>query len=369
MKRRLLAILFGVGAAFMATPLWVPPVLEHTGTWLLSRRSSSALPTNILAKSQLSQPRRPKAPWLSVPQTRPAQPDTVVGELSIPTLKLTVPVLEGTSESVLLIAAGHLSNSVMPGQDGTSVIAAHNATYFRHLNRLKPRSPIIVTTKQGTFWFEVTNAAILPENSAVRNTTAPTLDLEACWPLNALYFTPTRFVVQAVLVKDHVQGGSLNPPPASVTPPAQIAPWISRRFPLSLKDNTLPMGHLSYRSSMTTADFRFQQSPQPLGVERDGIHLWIAFKDLSQADMTLGRNSLFFPNDAPTLSADPYGNAHSVAFTGTLNVRLRLNSAGQAVGMALRDTVQIDEHPYSEIATAKPGPKGWALTSVIFHPQ
>lgn len=368
MKRRFAAILFGVGAAFMATPLWIPTVLEHAGTWMLSRQSLAS-PPNQLVKAQRRQNPNRVVPWRLVPQTRVAKPGTVVGQLSIPTLGLTVPILEGTTNSILLLAAGHLRNSVMPGQNGTSVVAAHNATYFRHLNRLKPRSPIIVTTKQGTFWFQVTHSVILPENSAVINTTAPTLDLEACWPLDALYFTPSRFVVQAVLVKDRVQGRSLNPLPTSVSPPAQIASWISSRFPLALKDNALPMGHLSYRSPLTATDFQYQQSPHPLAVERDGIHLWIAFKDLSQAGLVTGRNSLFAHNDTRMLSADPYWDARSVAFTGDLNVQLTLNRGGQAVGMTLRDNVQIDNRPYSETATAKPGTKGWALTSVTFQAQ
>ncbi|UOF89514.1 class D sortase [Fodinisporobacter ferrooxydans] len=125
----------------------------------------------------------------------------VIGELSIPELHLNEPILEGTDQPELAKAPGHLPSSVMPGQIGKSIIAAHNVTTFHQIDSLKPGTKILVTTEQGTFTFSVMNQRILHVNDPLPNTAYPALDLETCYPLNAWHLTDQRLFVEAALVK------------------------------------------------------------------------------------------------------------------------------------------------------------------------
>ncbi|HVK24492.1 MAG TPA: sortase [Actinokineospora sp.] len=77
---------------------------------------------------------------------------TPVAILEIPRLRLREVVGEGTSSRSLKSGPGHLRNTPLPGQAGTSVIFGRRAAYggpFSLLDRLAPGDLIIVTTGQG----------------------------------------------------------------------------------------------------------------------------------------------------------------------------------------------------------------------------
>ncbi len=351
----------------MAAPLWFPTVSEHVG------QAALAAPPAALAAYSKSVPHEETttaAAWIPAPYTRQPSLGQVVAELSIPALGLKTPIVEGTTDSLLLMAPGHFSGSVMPGQSGTSVIAAHNATYFRHLDRVKPGDQVVVTTSQGTFWFQVSGSQVVKDNGPLLNSTSPSLVLEACWPLNALYFTPTRYVVNAFLVKDVLNPGSLRRTRTghAPLPLAQIAGWIASRWRLGIRYNSLPLGHLTYHAPATTAVFRYQESPAPLNVERDGVHLWTAFEDVSQAASSNGVRSLFLHHQVRIAGENRYWHASDVAFEGALNVALTLGAGGKPEQMLLSDAlVRVDSAPFQVTAKAVYGPQGWALKFVSFQ--
>jgi sortase A len=56
--------------------------------------------------------------------------------LSIPSIKLTVLVVEGTTPAALKAGAGHYVGSPLPGEAGNVAIAGHRTTYGRPFNRL-----------------------------------------------------------------------------------------------------------------------------------------------------------------------------------------------------------------------------------------
>ncbi|WP_436494469.1 sortase [Actinokineospora sp. HUAS TT18] len=79
-------------------------------------------------------------------------PGTPVAILEIPRLRLREVVGEGTSSRALKSGPGHLRNTPLPGQAGTSVILGRRAAYggpFSLLDRLAPGDLVIVTTGQG----------------------------------------------------------------------------------------------------------------------------------------------------------------------------------------------------------------------------
>ena len=88
-------------------------------------------------------------------------PDGIpIGVISIQTDAVTLSevFVQGTTGGVLAAGPGHRRDTVMPGQEGTSVIMGRQATFggpFGSLSLLRPGDEITVTTGQGESTFEV----------------------------------------------------------------------------------------------------------------------------------------------------------------------------------------------------------------------
>jgi len=85
---------------------------------------------------------------------------TPIGLITIETddFSLNQVFIQGTTGGVLAQGPGHRRDTVMPGQNGTSVIMGRQATYggpFGYLSSLEPGDIIKVTTGQGESTFEV----------------------------------------------------------------------------------------------------------------------------------------------------------------------------------------------------------------------
>lgn len=94
--------------------------------------------------------------------TAPVGPVAPVGEpvalVRIPALGLEEVVVEGTASGDLRVGPGHQRNTVLPGQDGTSVVMGRAATYggpFAGITGLQPGDEIEVVVAQGTRTFTV----------------------------------------------------------------------------------------------------------------------------------------------------------------------------------------------------------------------
>lgn len=85
-------------------------------------------------------------------------PQTPVALLEIPTLGLQQVVVEGSAPGDTLTALGHRRNTVLPGQEGTSVVVGRSTTFgapLREAPHLQPGDGVVVTTAQGEFTFRV----------------------------------------------------------------------------------------------------------------------------------------------------------------------------------------------------------------------
>lgn len=94
--------------------------------------------------------------------TAPLGPIVPVGDpvavLTVPRLGLEQVVIEGTASGDLLDAPGHRRDTVLPGQDGTSVVYGRAATYgapFRDVPALVPGDVVQVASAQGRMDFRV----------------------------------------------------------------------------------------------------------------------------------------------------------------------------------------------------------------------
>lgn len=181
------------------------------------------------------------------------------GVLEIPAISLKAPVLEGTSDANLAVAVGHVSASVWPGQDGTSVLAAHDVTWFHGLGALRRGDLIEYQSGCHTTRYVVESKQVVHAGSAVSNVPGR-LALVTCWPLDALWYTGTRLVVIADEVGTTRSSSSSASPAtvASAVEPA-IAPGI--QSVASLAANPTPLGTLQISGSPVQA---WKESPTPL---------------------------------------------------------------------------------------------------------
>jgi len=185
------------------------------------------------------------------------------GLLEVPVLGMVAPVLQGTGDSVLSDAVGHDPASVWPGQAGTTVLSAHDVTWFSRIGNLKPGNEIRYVTPCRTYVYKVTSHAIVAAGSPVYNGKNARLVLDTCYPLDALFITSTRYLVYADLIisaPTHVTARAQE----SWPPPAVPAPAMLAAQGLDLAHNPAPLGNLRLTGSPSRA---WTQSSAPLQFE------------------------------------------------------------------------------------------------------
>ena len=126
-----------------------------------------------------------------------------VAVLHLPTAHLDVPVLEGTSATVLNRGAGHLQGTAAPGSSsGNIVIAGHRDGFFRRLKNLAVGDTIQLARKDGTATYRVEDLRVVErtDTAALQPTHTPTLTLVTCYPFFYLGAAPQRYIVRASLV-------------------------------------------------------------------------------------------------------------------------------------------------------------------------
>ncbi len=126
-------------------------------------------------------------------------PGDPVAELSVPRLHMAVMVLEGDSDSILDLAAGHIPETALPNASGNIGIAGHRDTFFRPLRLIRPNDLITLTTPAGVTRFSVTDTRVVsPENTSVLAPYAGRdLTLVTCYPFSYIGPAPKRFIVHA----------------------------------------------------------------------------------------------------------------------------------------------------------------------------
>lgn len=129
----------------------------------------------------------------------------VIGTLSIPSIGIQEAILEGTDQPELAKAPGHLKDSVLPGQIGTSIVAAHNVTTFRHIDKLATGTLFTIETEQGVFTFSIMDQKILRVGEELPETAYPAVALETCYPLDAWDLTDQRMFVIGALVESRLR--------------------------------------------------------------------------------------------------------------------------------------------------------------------
>lgn len=124
-----------------------------------------------------------------------------IGTLTIPHLKKSVPIFEGTDPISLKKGAGHYEKSVFPGVEDNSVIAGHRDSVFSNFGILKRGDLLIVKTTYGKFTYIISSFRIVDgdDRTVIVPTDRATLTLSTCYPFHFVGSAPQRFIVSAYL--------------------------------------------------------------------------------------------------------------------------------------------------------------------------
>lgn len=125
--------------------------------------------------------------------------DAPLAVLSIPKIKLRVPVFDGTDELILNRGAGRIEGTAMPGDPGNIGIAAHRDGFFRSLKDVEVGDKLELATFKGTINYAIDEIEIvLPDNVTVLQPRArPSVTLVTCYPFYFIGDAPQRYIVHA----------------------------------------------------------------------------------------------------------------------------------------------------------------------------
>jgi sortase A len=124
---------------------------------------------------------------------------SVLGQMEIPRIGISLMVVEGDSDPILRRAAGHLESTAIPGQPGNVAIAAHRDTFFRALRNIRDQDVITLSTLTGTYRYQVDSVEVVGPNATevLADSPQPTLTLITCYPFYYVGPAPKRFIVHA----------------------------------------------------------------------------------------------------------------------------------------------------------------------------
>lgn len=125
-----------------------------------------------------------------------------IGDLVIPKIEATLPIIHGTAEEELEKGVGHFAGSVLPGESDNSVLSGHRDTVFRRLGEVGKGDLLVVTTSAGEFTYRVNRVRIVDANDRTVIVPKPkaTLTVSTCYPFNFIGDAPQRYILVASLV-------------------------------------------------------------------------------------------------------------------------------------------------------------------------
>lgn len=209
----------------------------------------------------------------SPPAPSQASSLTAAGILKVSTIGLIAPVVQGTGDSQLNVAVGHDPSSVWPGSVGTSVLAAHDVTWFSSITALRPGEIIDYVERCSTIEYRISDAEVVSAGTPIFNTGVAKLTLVTCYPLDALFLTPQRYIVNATMV-GQVQNNQENSANlVSTQVPSVPVPAVLNAQGLTIGTNPAPMGTLKVVGTPSSA---WRQSSLPLNDLASTITLYFA---------------------------------------------------------------------------------------------
>jgi sortase A len=103
----------------------------------------------------------------------------------------------------LVIRPGHVESTPAAGEPGTAIYSGHRDTHFAFLGKVVIGEEIRVTRRDGRdVGFRVTGTSVVRWDASGIDPLAAgrNLALVTCWPLDATFSGPLRYVVHAQMI-------------------------------------------------------------------------------------------------------------------------------------------------------------------------
>lgn len=198
------------------------------GTGLAENRSQDRL------TKQFSQSLAVPVPKDRGPAPPPPPEGDAVAFIKIPKAGVEKAVVQGVGLPELKKGPGHYPTTPMPGQPGNVAIAGHRTTYgapFFRLDEVASGDAILMTTRQGSFRYEVTERKVVnPDQTEVLDATDDNrLTLTTCEPR----FSAARRLVVVAALKGNAAPPSVEVPaaPRPASDPAGLSGDDAARGP------------------------------------------------------------------------------------------------------------------------------------------
>ncbi len=180
-------------------------VLFGQGLWIYAKALLAQVLLNRAFAATLASGQNIK-PW-SWADTWP------VARIDVPRLHEHAIVLEGSSGQALAFGPGHVERTPAAGEPGTAVYSAHRDTHFTFLRRVRIGDEVRVTRHDGTVLsFHVRRLSVerWDASGIDANADGRWLVLATCWPFDAKFSGPLRYLVHAEMADDGVSRLSMS---------------------------------------------------------------------------------------------------------------------------------------------------------------
>jgi sortase A len=139
-------------------------------------------------------------PRQPISELTPAAADSrVLGQIDIPSIRLSAAVVNTDDDEALGFAVAHLPDTPPPWARGNSVFAAHRDGLFRPLRDIRAGDEIALTTRRGSLQYRVRRTLVVGPHDVWVLGALPHVDLTliTCFPFTWVGHAPERLIVQA----------------------------------------------------------------------------------------------------------------------------------------------------------------------------
>lgn len=326
------------GAVAIAASIGVFYLRSDRGGAALRHRFAASTPASSAPTSTAGSSGPRTASVVPCSQTDPTRPGQAGGILRATEIGLDAPVVQGDADAELAVAVGHVPASAWPDQEGTTVLAAHDVSWFSRIDHLRPGQTITFAGRCTTRTYTVTAGKVVRSGSPVYNTTTPRLVLVTCYPLDALFLTPNRYEVTATLTKVTFGGARASVPPPGygsvpTSLPASVAANVGPRV-----TTTAPLGplHLAGTPARTWA-----QSDQPINAAGSALELYFGALQVAESSPSLWHQ---VAPSVPASAITSLDGANVTAVPGPVTPTLEV-SGSRVTGATVTSTVTIAGGP------------------------
>ncbi|WP_214811557.1 class D sortase [Exiguobacterium sp. s127] len=120
-----------------------------------------------------------------------------LGFLSIKSLDMELPLLEGVTDKTLAKGVGHHPDTAFPGQGDRIFIAGHNDTTFSKISELEPGDEVELYLADGSYRYVVRSSEIVDDEDTrvLAATGTESLVISTCYPFYNIANSTERYLI------------------------------------------------------------------------------------------------------------------------------------------------------------------------------